>query len=123
VRQTEILRDVRQDCRAGRLYLPLDILQRHGIALADLQQSQFSPATQAALQDYHAAVLRRFDAAVAALARTVHALLRPLLVVAALHRRLLLRIANSIGRLAGERVELGPIEKPWVAWRAATQAR
>jgi phytoene synthase len=123
LRQVEILRDVRLDCRAGRLYLPLHILQRHGIALVDLLQPQFSPATQAALQEYCAAVLQRLDAAIAGLTRAVHARLRPLLVMVALHRRLLLRMAAAVGRLASERIELGPIEKPWVAWRAATRAR
>jgi phytoene synthase len=123
LRETEILRDVRQDCDAGQLYLPLTILQRHGIALQDLQQPQFSPAAQAALQEYGAAVLQRLDTSVACLARTVRAPLRPLLVSAALQRRLLLRMTQHTGQLASERMDLGPLEKPWIAWRAATRAR
>jgi hypothetical protein len=39
--------------------------------------------------------------------------------LAALHRRLLDRIASSNYDVATARVELGPIEKPWVAWRTA----
>jgi 15-cis-phytoene synthase len=45
--------------------------------------------------------------------------LRPLAVLAALHRRLLDRIASHDYDVAASRIELGPIEKPWVAWRAA----
>jgi phytoene synthase len=122
LRQTEILRDVRQDCRAGRLYIPLAILDRHGVGLSELQQPQFSVATRAALHEYCADVLQRLDAALAALIRTAHALLRPLLVLAALHRRLLQRMSKHLGTLAHERIELGPLEKPWVAWRAAMRA-
>jgi phytoene synthase len=121
-RQTEILCDVRQDCRAGRLYVPLAILERHGVDLSELQQPQFSAAAQAALHEYCAGVLERLDAALASLARAAHALLRPLLVLAALHRRWLQRMSKHLGTLAHERIELGPIEKPWIAWRAAMRA-
>jgi 15-cis-phytoene synthase len=131
LRQTEILREVRQDCRAGRLYLPLDMLERHGIGLSELQQPQFSAQTQAALREYGAGVRERFDMALAALEPggcdgeprgSTHAALRPLLVLAALHRRLLQRMLARLPALAGERIELGPIEKPWIAWRAAMRA-
>lgn len=122
LRQTEILRDVREDCRAGRLYLPLEILERHGVGLRELQQPQFSAATQSALREYCEQVLQRLDAALAVLVRTSHALLRPLLVLAALHRRLLQRMAAQLGSLARGRIELGAVEKPWVAWRAAMRA-
>ena len=45
--------------------------------------------------------------------------MRPLAVLAALHRRLLDRIAAHDYDVATSRIDLGPIEKPWVAWRAA----
>lgn len=122
LRHVEILRDVRQDCRAGRLYLPVEILDQHVVTLVDLQKPQFSPATVAALQDYCGRVLQRLDAALAAVARSLQALLRPLMVIAALHRRLLLKMSARLTQLASERIELGPIEKPWVAWRAAMRA-
>lgn len=122
LRQIEILRDVRQDGRAGRQYLPLDLLQRHGVAAADLQQSVFAATTQAALREFAGGILQRLDAALAAVARTAHAWLRPLLVNAALHRRLLQRMTSHVGQLATERIELGPLEKPWIAWRAAVRA-
>jgi 15-cis-phytoene synthase len=48
--------------------------------------------------------------------------LAPLHVIAALHRRLLDRIAARNYDVASERIELGPIEKPWTAWRAARRA-
>ena len=45
--------------------------------------------------------------------------LRPLAVLGALHRRLLDRIAAQDFDVARSRIDLGPIEKPWVAWRTA----
>ena len=123
LRQVDMLRDVRQDCREGRCYLPLDLLQRHASTPADLQPAQFSAAAQAALRDYGSVVLQRLDAAVADLPATSHAPLRPLLVLAALQRRLLLQLMKHPHRLASERMELGPLAKPWIAWRAALRAR
>jgi phytoene/squalene synthetase len=43
-------------------------------------------------------------------------------VLAALHRRLLDRIAARDYDVATSRIDLGPIEKPWVAWRAARKS-
>lgn len=123
LRQTEVLRDLRQDCRDGRLYLPLGILDRHEVGMSELQQPQFSAATQSALREYCGCVMQRFDDAMDAVPRTSWAPLRPLLVLAALHRRLLRRMASQLGNLARERIELGPVEKPWIAWRAAMRAR
>jgi hypothetical protein len=40
-------------------------------------------------------------------------------VLAGLHRRLLDRIAANDYNVATARIDLGPIEKPWVAWRTA----
>ena len=44
---------------------------------------------------------------------------RKLAVLIALHRRLLDRIAARDYDVAKERIDLGPVEKPWLAWRAA----
>ena len=49
--------------------------------------------------------------------------LRPVLVLAELHRKLLDRIAARNYDVATERVELGPLQKPWTAWRAARRAK
>jgi len=44
-------------------------------------------------------------------------------VLAALHGRLLQRIAARDYNVAQSRIELGPIEKPWVAWKAARRSK
>ncbi len=43
---TNILRDVPKDMRMGRLYLPLEDLQRFGVQEEDIRQQRFSPAFQ-----------------------------------------------------------------------------
>ena len=115
VRQAEMLRDLRQDAYQGWLYAPLDELERQGLTIAQLRARESDPRVKSLLQPWAARVrdelapIRGPDAD----------LLRPLNVLAALHRRLLDRIAAHDYDVAAQRIELGPVEKPWVAWRAA----
>jgi phytoene synthase len=44
---TNILRDVGEDLARGRLYLPLDLLRRHGVREEDLLQGRLSPEYRA----------------------------------------------------------------------------
>jgi phytoene synthase len=119
VRQTEIIRDLRQDAYDGLLYVPLDRMDAHGLTTSDLRAREIDPRARSVLQELHDSARQNLEAAPPDRA------LRPIAVLAALHRRLLDRIAACNYDVGGERVELGPFEKPWVAWRAArlTQKR
>lgn len=125
VRQTEMLRDVRQDAFDGRLYLPLDELEKSAVTLEDLRAREVGDKVRTALARFRESIIPDLDvhALDDAFKRGTRAYLRPLLVMAALHRRLLDRIARSSYEVATQRIELGPVEKPWVAWRAARKAR
>ena len=122
VRQAEILRDVHQDAYDGRLYLPLEELEKDAVSIEDLRSKEFGAKTRTALARFRDAIAPDLDAEIAAFGHDVRAYLRPLLVTAALHRRLLDRIARSNYAVATQRIELGPVEKPWIAWRAARGA-
>ncbi len=115
VRQSEILRDLRQDARDGRVYLPQDQLTGHNVTLEDLRAREVAPRLKTALREYRDAVREELQAALA----SATAPLRPLRVLGALHHRLLNRIAARDFDVATSRIDLGPIEKPWTAWRAA----
>jgi len=43
--------DVTVDLEKGRVYLPLDLMERHGYTLDDLREHRFNPAFQAAMKD------------------------------------------------------------------------
>lgn len=137
IRQSEILRDLRQDAYAGRVYLPLDLLDQHGIRHQDLYASEMTDPVRTALQSFHERIRANLQwpartrtagrdpatqDAEDAPDETRPAALRPLRILAALHERLLVRIAASRYDVASRRIDLGPIEKPWVAWRAARRA-
>lgn len=119
VRQTEMLRDMRQDAYEGRLYLPLDELEKAAVTLEDLRAREVSDKVRAALSRFRESIVADLDIHRDSFERGVRAYLRPLFVIAALHRRLLDRIARGNYEVASQRIELGPVEKPWIAWRAA----
>jgi len=58
---TNILRDVGEDLRMGRLYLPAELLEKHGVTRASLRAAQVSPGYVALLEEIaeHASALYR----------------------------------------------------------------
>ena len=122
IREVEIVRDLRQDAHEGRVYLPVEEMDRLNIRQQDLDRPQTSEPVRTALESIKRDSfenLTKPDIQPAEL----HDALRPIWVLAALHRRLIERIAKQNYDVGAERIDLGPIEKPWVAWRAARQRR
>ena len=58
VRQSEMLRDLRQDAYAGRVYLPQDRLTAHNVTLEDMRGREVPPRLKAALREFKDAVKR-----------------------------------------------------------------
>jgi phytoene synthase len=119
IRKAEVVRDLRQDAYDGRVYIPMDELDRHGVDPARLKDREISPAVRETLMAFSAHALQDLSVTVD---QALRAALRPLFVSAALHRQLLHKIARQNYEVATERIELGPIAKPWAAWRAARKA-
>lgn len=121
IRQAEIVRDLRQDAHDGRIYLPLDVLEQHSVRPEELDKREVSANLRTVLQQVkHAA---QEDLKTRLPSDEAHELLRPLRVLAALHHGLLERIAKRTYDVATARIDLGPIEKPWIAWREARRRR
>src|SRR5436189_5080789 len=65
---TNILRDLDEDAQRGRLYLPREILERHGISSTDPRRVLRHPALPAACRELAALALDHFDEAAGAMA-------------------------------------------------------
>jgi len=110
---TNILRDVGEDARVGRLYLPADELARFGVEpdalLAGCPGAGFQPLMRAMAGRARA----RFAAAVppASDART----LRPAEIMRALYERILGRLETEMFPVFAKRIRLGRIEKLAIA--------
>lgn len=50
---TNIIRDVAEDARNGRIYLPQEDLERHGVTEADLLEGRHTPGFEALMQVQH----------------------------------------------------------------------
>ena len=114
---TNIIRDVGEDARRGRIYLPQDELARFGVAEADILNGRDSPAFQALMQFQYERAISHYDSALAALPAGARRAQRPGLVMAAIYRTLLEEIRRDGFPVLRARVSLTPLRKLWLAGR------
>ena len=114
---TNIIRDVGEDARRNRIYLPIEDLQRFGVSAADLLQRRHGEAF-VALMRFQAARAREFYArAMDALPAVDRRAQRPGLIMAAIYRTLLEEIERDGFQVLRQRTSLTPLRKLWVAWK------
>jgi len=114
---TNIIRDVGEDARKNRIYLPMDEMQRFGVTAADILGARETEDFRR-LMDFQSARARGcYDEALALLPSADRRAQRPGLVMAAIYRALLEEIARDGYRVLRQRVALTPIRKLWIAWR------
>ncbi len=114
---TNILRDLDEDARRGRLYLPREILDRHGIRSAGPTEMLRHPALPAACRDLAAIAERHFAEAAQAMAHCSRRAMRPAAVMAAFYRALLDVLLRSGWRDPARRISLSKGQKLWLVLR------
>ena len=114
---TNIIRDVGEDARRGRIYLPLDELKRFDVPVADIVNARHSDNFRRLMEfqieraeDYYAQAMRQLPD----IDRKAQ---RPGLVMAAIYRALLEEIKRDGSRVLNQRTSLTPLRKLWIAWR------
>lgn len=115
----QFVQELGNDARHGRIYLPIDELQRYNVTAADLLNRRYSPAFTELLTFQTARArdaLAAADAAIPAAERRAQRTLRAQL---ALARALLVEIERDGYQVLHQRIALTPIHKLWIAWRAA----
>ena len=112
---TNIIRDVGEDARRDRIYLPLDELARFGVRAADILNSRHTPEF-AALMAFQAQRAREhYDRAFAQLPKADRKAQRAGLVMAAIYRTLLDEIERDGFLVLDRRTSLPPVRKAWLA--------
>ena len=114
---TNILRDLDEDASRGRLYLPREILGRHGIRDTEPGAVLRHPALPAACRDLAAVALERFAAADQAMARCSRRAMRPAAVMGAFYRAMLEALLEAGWRAPSVRVSLSKSRKLWLVLR------
>jgi phytoene synthase len=120
---TNILRDVQEDAARGRIYIPLDELQRFNVEEHDILQSNYSTAVRTLLEFQAQRALEYYDKAYALLSEQDRYAQRTGLIMAAIYQRLLKTIADKNYQVMAGRISLNPIHKLWLAWNTARKER
>lgn len=113
---TNILRDVGEDARRNRVYVPLDELAAAGVSVDDLIVFRQTDAVTALLAQQADRARRWYDDAMAVLPAADRRAQRPSLVMGAIYRALLDEVHGEGAGVLARRVSLTPIRKLWIAW-------
>ena len=114
---TNIIRDVGEDARRDRVYLPLDELARYKVSVADLMHGRADDGFKALMEYQVARALEYYRLAFAALPAEDRKAQRPGLVMAAIYQTLLAEIRGGGMQVLTQRTSLTPLRKFWIAWR------
>jgi len=114
---TNIIRDVGEDVRRNRIYLPLDELARFGLSSTDIIEHREDERFERLMAFQIARARAYHDRALALLPQADRRAQRAGLVMAAIYRALLEEIASLRGRTLNQSVALTPLRKLWIAWR------
>jgi phytoene synthase len=114
---TNIIRDVGEDARRGRIYLPQDELAGFGVAEDDLLRARYGEAFSRLMAFQCQRALATYDEALTLLPRADRKAQRPGLIMAAIYRTLLEEIRADGCRVLDRRYALTPLRKLWLAWR------
>ena len=114
---TNIIRDVGDDARRGRIYLPISDLQTFGVRAADILNSQYSEKFDALMAFEGARARALYREAIEALPANEHRAQRPGLMMAAIYYALLNEIEHENWQVLHQRISLTPVRKLWLAWK------
>lgn len=114
---TNIIRDVGEDARRGRVYLPGEDLARFGLSAEDILARRGGEPFTALMRFQAERAGGYYDLALSKLAPEDRASQRAGLIMAAIYRTLLGEIVADGFQVLEQRIRLTPIRKLWIAWR------
>ena len=129
---TNITRDVGEDAARGRIYLPVNDLQKFDVKAHELLKRGPAPGTDAADFERRFKALMAFqceralatyDEALAMLPEADRRAQKPGLMMASIYRTLLREIAEEPMLVLTQRVSLTPLRKFWLAWKVQALGR
>ncbi|GGC00575.1 phytoene synthase [Oxalicibacterium flavum] len=113
---TNIIRDVGEDARKGRIYLPVNELQQFGVTAADILNAQHTENFVKLMQFQAERAQHCYDEALSLLPKQDRRAQRPGLIMASIYRALLNEIERDGFHVLNQRISLTPIRKLWLAW-------
>jgi 15-cis-phytoene synthase len=124
---TNIIRDVGDDARRGRIYLPADELKRFEVKPQELLERQkpwgYSERFTALMKFQAERAHSTYDEAIALLPEADRRAQRPGLAMAQIYRTLLREIEADGFHVLHQRIALTPLRKVWIAMRTHWRER
>lgn len=112
---TNIIRDVGEDARRGRIYLPQDELKQFGVTITDIMQSRQTEAFAALMKFQIDRAQKYYDQALSQLPKIDRKSQRAGLIMSAIYRTTLDEIAREGCKVLTGRTSLTPLRKIWLA--------
>jgi phytoene synthase len=114
---TNIIRDVGEDARRGRVYLPTGELERFGVPVGDILNARPSENFRRLMEFQIERAESYYAQALGQLPDADRKTQRPGLVMAAIYHTLLEEIKRNGCLVLDRRISLTPLRKLWLAWR------
>ncbi len=114
---TNIIRDVGEDARRGRIYLPVSELQQFGVPASDILNAKHSEAFERLMRFQCERAQGYYDEAFALLPSQDRRAQRAGLIMASIYRAILVEIERDGYRVLQHRISLTPLRKLWLAWK------
>ena len=112
-----IIRDVGEDARRGRIYLPVEDLQRFDVRATDLLAARYADGFEPLMRFQAERARDAYRAALAALPAADRRAQRPGLIMGAIYATLLDELERERFRVLHQRIALTPLRKLLIAWR------
>jgi len=114
---TNIIRDVGEDARKNRIYLPMDELKKFEVPAADVLQAKYSDNFRKLMAFQAQRANAYYEKAFAALPAEDRRTQRAGLIMAAIYRATLAEIEQEGFKVLTQRTSLTPLRKLWLAWK------
>ena len=114
---TNIIRDVGEDARKNRIYLPMDELKKFEVPAADILQARYSDGFTELMKFQSARASDYFRKAFDALPSEDRRTQRAGLIMAAIYHATLAEIEREGFQVLTQRTSLTPLRKFWLAWK------
>lgn len=115
----QFVQELGNDARHGRIYLPIDELQRYGVTASEIINRKYSPAFSELMRFQTNRAREALQTALAAIPAAERPTQRTLRAQAAMALALLDEIERDDFQVLHQRIALTPIRKFWIAWCAA----
>jgi phytoene synthase len=115
---TNIIRDVGEDARRGRIYLPMAELEQFNVPAKDILEARDSENFQRLMAFQIERAQKYYDQALALLPKVDRKSQRAGLIMAAIYRETLREVQADGCKVLSQRISLTPLRKLWLAVKA-----